>query len=146
MDYFNDPMFLRQIIMDHYEHPRNKRIGSDGHQHQRMDIASCIDDITVYVKLDGGTIIDLCFSGAACTIATASTSIMTELLMGKTIKQAQHIVAEYKKMVHLEAYDAALLQEAVAFKNVGRQANRIGCAVLGWHAFELIVAESEDSQ
>jgi len=140
-----DPMVLRSIIMDHYEYPRNHELSDDpGYQQKHMASESCIDDITVQAKLDGDVISDIRFDGIACTISTASTSIMSELLQGKTKKEAQAIIDAYFAMVDGKAYDEDLLQEAVAFHTVGKQANRIKCATIGWNAIQAILTESEE--
>lgn len=134
MNYFDDPIFLRQIIMDHYENPRNRRTPDnlEDYQSVHMKTDSCIDDITIYVKIVDGIIKDLSFSGVACTISTSSTSIMSELLINKNKEEALDLIEEFDKMMRLEDYDEDTMQEANAFKNVGRQANRISCARLGW--------------
>ncbi|CAM3665348.1 Fe-S cluster assembly sulfur transfer protein SufU [Erysipelothrix urinaevulpis] len=139
MNYFDDPLFLRQIIMDHYENPRNKRTPDkiEEYRMKHMKTDSCIDDITVYVKVKENRIVDLCFIGSACTISTASTSIMTELLKNKTLEEASQIIKEFDKMMRLETFDVNMMQEANAFKNVGRQANRIACARLGWQGVQI---------
>lgn len=143
-DLLNDPMVLRQIIMDHYEYPRNHELTKDtGYVQKHMASDSCIDDIYVQAKLDGDTIRDIRFDGVACTISTASTSIMSELLQGKTKEEAKHIMEQYFAMINGEAYDQDVLQEAVAFHTVGKQANRIKCATIGWNAMKEILAESE---
>lgn len=141
MENFDNPMFMRQVIMDHYEYPRNKRIGEEGYVHEHMNTDSCIDDLLIFVKEDNGIIQDVCFEGEACTIATSSASIMTELLKGKTIEEAQTIIDDFFGMVNLQEYDADMLQEAVVFKNVGKQANRIKCATLAWRGVEKIIKE-----
>ncbi len=134
MNYFNDPLFLRQIIMDHYENPRNKREPEDmdAYVNKHMKTDNCIDDINLFIKINNDVIEDICFTGSACTISTASTSIMTNLLMGKSKREALNIIEEFDQMMRLEDYNEELMQEANAFKNVGRQANRITCARLGW--------------
>lgn len=143
-DLLNDPMVLRQIIMDHYEYPRNHELTKDtGYVQKHMASDSCIDDIYVQAKLDGDTIRDIRFDGVACTISTASTSIMSELLQGKTKEEAKHIMEQYFAMINGEAYDQDVLQEAVVFHTVGKQANRIKCATIGWNAMKEILAESE---
>ena len=71
-----DPMLMRQIIMDHYDYPRNKELTKDnGYMSRHMASDSCIDDITVQTKISDGKIDDIRFDGVACTISTASTSI-----------------------------------------------------------------------
>ena len=103
-----------------------------------------IDDLKVYGKIKEGVIEDVCFDGVACTISTAFTSIMTELMKGKTLKDAQGIIAEYNKMIDLQEFDYEVLEEAIAFVNVGKQANRIGCATIGWQAMSEMILESEE--
>lgn len=143
----NDPMILRQIIMDHYEYPRNHELAKDvEYKEKHMAADSCIDDIRVQSKIVNGIVEDVRFDGIACTISTASTSIMSDLLKGKTIDEAKNIIAAYFSMIDQKAYDEDLLQEAIAFQNVGRQANRIGCATIGWNAIKELIEESEAEQ
>lgn len=145
-DYMNDPNLLREIIMDHYKYPRNKHLmeEEDNVYCAHMAADSCIDDIKVMAKVKNGIIEDVCFDGVACVISTASTSIMTELLKNKTIAEAKQIIATYNQMINLEPFNDELLAEAVAFSQVGKQANRIGCATIGWRAISQIIFESED--
>ena len=86
---------------------------------------------------------DIRFDGVACTISTSSTSIMSELMIGKSVEEARHINEEYRKMIDKKEYDEDLLEEAVAFQNVGNQANRIHCATIGWDAIVDLMNESE---
>lgn len=141
MNYLEDPTFIRQLIMDHYEHPRNKR-QEPNHPSKHVHIDSCIDDITVQCLITDGIIKDVSFVGKACTIATASTSMMTELLVGKSVKVAYEIIEAYNQMIHLKEFNEELVGEAVVFKNVGRQANRVNCATLGWKAMTLLINEN----
>ncbi len=142
---FNDPIFARQVIMDHYENPRNKR-SEENYFSKRMDSDSCIDDITVFVKLKDNVIEDISFDGVGCTISMSSASMMSELIKGKTMDEARALSSEYLKMVKLEEYNEDMLKELVVFKNVGRQANRITCAMLAWQGLNSILNEREDNQ
>ena len=144
----NDPMILREIIMDHYQYPHNHQLSEhDGYRQVHMASESCIDDITVQSLIDDqGTIEDIRFDGVACTISTASTSIMTELLKGRTVEEAKKIMDNYFAMIEEQKYDPEMLQEAVAFQHVGRQANRIKCATIGWKAMKEMMEEWEKQQ
>lgn len=146
-DMYHDPMILRSIIMDHYEYPRNHELTED-HAYVQKHLASdsCIDDIYVQAKIKDGVIDDIRFDGEACTISTASTSIMSELLSGKSIVEANKIINQYFAMINQGAYDEELLQEAVAFHTVGKQANRIKCATIGWNAIKELIEESGESE
>ena len=142
-----DPMLMRQIIMDHYDYPRNKKLtDKDGYMSRHMASDSCIDDITVQTKISNGKIDDVRFDGVACTISTASTSIMSELLKGKTTQEAKEIMDNYFKMIDQKEYDEDVLDEAIAFQNVGKQANRINCATIGLKAMREMIKESEDGK
>ena len=68
---------------------------------------------------------------------------MTDLLIGKTTEEAKEIIAAYNKMIDGEGYDEEVLQEAVAFQNTYKQANRIKCATIGWKAISELIEESE---
>lgn len=141
----DDPMILRSIIMDHYDYPRNHElVDEEGYKKKHMASESCIDDIFVQSKIEDGIIKDIRFDGVACTISTSSTSIMSELLQGKTIEEANNIIKNYYQMIDGKDFDEDLLEEAVAFHNVGRQANRIKCATIGWKAMEELIEESEE--
>ena len=67
-------------------------------------------------------------------------------MKGKTIAEARHINEEYRNMIDGKAYDEDLLEEAVAFQNVGKQANRIHCATIGWDAIVELMKESEGTE
>lgn len=142
MNHFEQPQMMRQIIMDHYEYPRNKRV-IEGAPSARVNIASCIDDITVFARVEDDQLKDVSFEGIGCTISMASASIMSELVLGKSIDEVNALIAAFKAMVHETTIDHALLKEAIVFKNVGKQANRIQCALMGWQALETLVSDHE---
>ena len=117
MPTLDSPEMMRAIIMDHYEYPRNKKLKNlDGALKVHMDSESCIDDIYIEALIKDGVIKDVCFDGIGCTISTASTSIMTELMVDKTVEEAEEIIKNYLNMINMENYDEDLLEEAVVFK------------------------------
>lgn len=143
-DLIKDSMMLRAIIMDHYKFPHHHGLVEDEtYAKKHMSSASCIDDIHVQAKIVDGVIEDICFDGVACTISTASTSIMCDLLVGKTVNEAKEIMNEYNKMIDGQPFDEDLLEEAICFHGVGKQANRIKCATIGWRGLDEILTESE---
>ena len=144
MSTLDSPEMMRAVIMDHYEYPRNKKLKNDTRYIKvHMDSESCIDDIFIEALIENGIIKDVCFDGIGCTISTASTSIMSELMKDKTIDEALIIINNYLKMINMEEYDEDLLEEAVVFKNTGRQANRIKCATIGWNGMQEIIELSK---
>ena len=139
-----DDNMLREIIMDHYQYPRNKeKVEDENYDKIHMDSESCTDDIMVYLLYENGKIKDIKFDGIACTIATSSTSIMTELLIGKTKEEAEEIITNYFNMITEKPYDEDMLEEANAFKYTYRQANRINCATIGWKGIKTLLDKKE---
>ena len=130
----NDPMIKREIIMDHYENPRNKGLVDDPRYIKvNMHSDSCIDDIDIQILVVDNIIKDFRFDGVGCTISTASTSILSELVIDNDIEHAYNIIKNYDNMIKELDYDELLLQEAVVFKDVSKQANRIKCAMIGFN-------------
>lgn len=143
----DNPLMLREIIMDHYQNPHNKKETSDPRYITiHMDSASCIDDIYVQVLLEDGIVKDCLWHGTSCAISTASTSIMTELVKGKSEKEALDILDNFNKMLNGDKYDENKLGEAIAFINTSRQPSRIGCATIGWRGFKKAVEEEENER
>ena len=130
----NDPMIKREIIMDHYENPRNKGLVDDPRYLKvNMNSEYCIDDIDIQILVIDNIIKDFRFDGVGCTIATSSTSILSELVIDKTIEEAYALIKQYDNMIKELEYDEEMLQEAVVFKDVSKQANRIKCATIGYN-------------
>ncbi|MDD8049454.1 MAG: SUF system NifU family Fe-S cluster assembly protein [Thomasclavelia sp.] len=139
-----DENLMRSIIMDHYQNPRNHSLTDDkDYKSVNMDSETCIDNIDVQAKFNDGKIEDVRYDGEACAICTASTSIMTELLKGKSIPEAKKIIENYENMIYERDYDPELLDEAIAFMNTHNQANRIKCATLGWTGMKALIDEEE---
>lgn len=134
---------MREIIMDHYSNPRNFREGDDSYRTVYMDSTSCIDKIYVQAKIESGVLEDVCWHGVGCAIAKSSTSMMSEILKGKTVAEANKIIDHYLAMIHEEPYDPDFLDEAVVFANTYRQAARIKCATIGWNGMRQILKEQE---
>lgn len=143
-----NPMMMREIIMDHYKNPRHKSDCPQPEAYLQKHSASvnCIDDIDLFLKVEEGKIADALWQGTACTISTASTDILCDLLMGKTFEEAEAIIAEYTKMITGEQdYDGELLDEALAFMNTFHQPSRIHCATIGWDAARELLKKERDA-
>lgn len=131
---------MREIIMDHYNNPRNyHEAPDDTYLTAYMDSTSCIDKIYVQAKIENNILVDVCWHGVGCAISKASTSIMSELLKGKTVEEAHEIIDNYLKMIHEEEYNPDLLDEAIVFMNTSKQAARIKCATIGWNGMSEIL-------
>ncbi len=142
-----DANMMREIIMDHYSNPLNKHKPDDETNYVsiRMDSDSCIDDITIYLKIENNQIIDACFDGVACAISTSSTDILCEMIKNKSKKDALYIIEQYKNMIFEKDFDENCLDELVAFVNTHKQAARIKCATIGFTGVETLL-DSKDGE
>ncbi len=132
-DIFKEPSFQRQVILENYKNASNRGlVEDDSYQKIHMDSESCIDDIHVQLKVVNNVIDDVKYDGEACTISTAAASIMSKLLIGKTVEEAKKIVENYNNMIFERPYDEEILEEANVFQTIYMQPNRIKCALLPW--------------
>lgn len=140
-----DPALMRQIIMSHYEKPRNKRTVTDPRYIKiHMNSESCIDDIHVFLLVEDGLVKDCAWDGIGCTISSASTSVMSELLIGKTLEQARYIIKQYELMLDEKPFDDEVIDEAIVFINTSKQPSRIKCALIGWHGAKSLINHEGD--
>ena len=145
----DDPMMMREIITDNYQNPRNvKEIAADDPEFVtiHMDSASCIDDIYVHIHIENGVVTKAYWHGKGCAISTASTSIMTEMITGKTIGEAKAMMAEFNRMMAGDDFDEEMLGEANCFRNVNRQPSRITCANISWRGLQKAFLEEEKKE
>ena len=108
---------------------------------------NCGDEITLELKLNGDIIEDMAFSGHGCAISQASTSIMIDVLKGKTIKEAKEIIKTFIDMIKRETKseeELEKLEEAIAFRNVANMPARVKCALLAWHTIEDMLNEENN--
>lgn len=135
-----DNNLKRSIIIDHYKYPRNKTlVDTSFYKIKHQTSESCIDDITVAIKMENELISDIKFDGVGCAISTSSVSIFTEILKGKNKNEANNIINNYIAMVKGENYNQEILQELLVFDEIYRQANRIKCALIGVNAIKELI-------
>ena len=127
-----DSELKRTIILDNYQDAKNRGIPSNKEEYIKINSnnQSCIDNIDIYVKLDNDKISDIKFEGEACVIAISSTSILSDLLIGKTLEEAKEILINYFNMIEEKEYDKALLGEANVYEDMYKQPSRKTCATL----------------
>lgn len=126
-----DENLKRDIILDNYTNPQNREVvKSDDYIGVNTNNSSCIDNIDLWVKIENDRIEDIKFDGEACAISTASTSIMTKELIGKTIEEARDFIDHFYSMIEERDYDRNMLNEALVFDTIYKQANRKTCATL----------------
>lgn len=135
-----DSNMKRSIILDNYQNPFHKDISDvEGYIKINTNNESCIDNLDIYVKLDGNKISDIKFDGEACVICISSTSIMIQNLIGKTIDEAKEIIFNYLSMIDEKEYNADLLGELNVYSDTYKQPSRKKCATLSTLGIEKII-------
>ena len=132
-DVYND------LIMEHSMNSYNKKKLESCDFCEKGHNPNCGDEIELQVKLDGDKIADMAFTGHGCAISQSSTSIMIDVLKGKTIEEAKKIIETFINMIKREPQseeDLKNLDEAIAFKNIANMPARVKCALLAWHTLE----------
>lgn len=130
-------MLYRSVIKEHSKNPKNKRSLKDATGKFELFNPSCGDLVIIQFKLDEGVITDVSFEGQGCAISIASASMMTEIMCGKTLKEAQELIHAFYELVKgNEEIDTKPLKDAVYLQGVSKFPTRIRCATLSWHALE----------
>jgi nitrogen fixation protein NifU and related proteins len=126
--------FYREILLDHFEHPRNRRELEDADIEEHIDNPLCGDMVTVYAKLHDGAFEEVSFTGRGCSISQASASMLTDQLKGRGREEAKKRREAFLKRMRTEEKEE--LGELAALKGVVQTPNRIRCATLAWDAMK----------
>lgn len=124
-----------QVIMDHYQRPRNRGEIEDADIEEHLLNPLCGDEVTVFAVFDGDRVAGVKFGGRGCAISQASASMMTERLKGKRREEAEKEIEGFKTMMVGEA-EFPEGDDLAALKGVIRYPSRIRCATLAWTAFQ----------
>ncbi len=136
----------QEVILDHGRHPRNLRRPDDANRQARGNNPLCGDKFTVYLRVnDDGVIEDAAFEGEGCAISTASASMMTEMVRGKTVDQAEALFRSFRAMCTAGDGMGALNKLADEFEKlqvlsgVRQFPVRVKCATLAWHTLNAAI-------
>lgn len=134
----------QEVILDHYKRPKNKELKPNPTVQVHHVNTSCGDEITLNLKLTGDLVESVTWTGVGCSISQASTSVMSELLTGKSSSESLDLVDEFQRMLQSKGSDLGnetRLEDGVAFAGVARFPARVKCALLGWMAFKDAVSQ-----
>ncbi|MFP3566535.1 Fe-S cluster assembly sulfur transfer protein SufU [Paraburkholderia sp. SIMBA_030] len=126
----------QEVIFDHYRRPRNHGVLAGANRKAEGYNPLCGDKVTLYLRIEDGIVKDVSFEGSGCAIATASASLMTEALKGKTEAEAQALFGRFREMVTasgLVPVGAPDLGKLAALSGVREFPARVKCATLAWH-------------
>lgn len=127
----------KEIILDHYKSPRNKRELPGAAFTCSANNPLCGDEITVFANVEDDKVTELTFQGAGCSISQSSASMMTEAVQGQTVDEAKELAGSFRSMMAGELDpDEATFGDLVALKGVVKYPIRIKCAVLAWDVLQ----------
>jgi len=127
------------LIMEHSTSKHNRRKLEHADLYEKGHNPSCGDEITLEIKINDDIIEDLAFTGQGCAISQASTSMMIDLIKGKSKEEALKLVETFIGMIKREITDEEELEEledAIVLKNISNMPARVKCAVLAWHTLK----------
>jgi nitrogen fixation NifU-like protein len=125
----------QEVILDHSRRPRNFRVLEGADRRAEGYNPLCGDRVTVYVRMEKGRVGEIGFQGSGCAISTASASMMTEALRGKSAEEAEALFRRFHEMLTGTSGSAAEdLGKLQAFSGVREFPIRVKCATLAWHA------------
>jgi len=152
----------QEVILDHYRNPHHKGLRDpyDAEVHHVNPL--CGDEVTLRVALkdaNGGAVVeDVSYDSLGCSISQASASVMTDLVIGKTVDEAMKLSQAFLELMRSKgaadpdeaAGDENVLEDAVAFAGVAKYPARIKCALLSWMAWKdataRAIAEADGGQ
>lgn len=136
----------RETIIEHSQHPRNKRALEGATAHARGYNPFCGDDVTVYVRLaagEPGRLEEATFTGRSCSICEASASMLTQAVSNRPVSEVQALSGAVRAYLTSRDADAPEeLGELEALGGVRKFPTRVKCATLGWNALEQALAEA----
>jgi len=139
----------QEVILDHNKTPRNFRVMEHPTRSVEGYNPLCGDHYTVFVRVEGDVIKDVSFQGAGCAISKASASVMSSVLKGKTITEAESLFEDFHKLVtgglNGEA-DLERLGKLAAFSGVSEFPARVKCASLPWHTLHAALASPTETK
>ncbi|TDE38600.1 Fe-S cluster assembly sulfur transfer protein SufU [Actinomadura sp. 6K520] len=134
----------QEVILDHYRNPHHKGLREPFEGEAHHVNPTCGDEVTLRVHLSGGgqdaAVADVSYDAMGCSISQASASVMADLLIGKSVKEAMAVGEEFLALMQSRGQDADfdedVLEDAIAFAGVSKYPARIKCALLAWMAWK----------
>lgn len=135
----------QEIILDHYREKHHAGLRDPFEAEVTHVNPSCSDEIMLRVHLDGDVVTDVSYDAVGCSISQASTSVMTDLVIGKSVADGLELFDDFQEMMHSQGEmepDEDVLEDGIAFVGVAKFPARVKCAMLGWSAWKDAVAQA----
>jgi nitrogen fixation protein NifU and related proteins len=135
----------QEIILDHYKHPHHRGLREPFEAEVHHVNPTCGDEVTLRVHLSEGVVQDVSYDALGCSISQAAASVMTDLVIGKTVDEAMQIHGEFLALMQGKGTvepDEDVLEDGIAFAGVAKFPARVKCALLSWMAWKDATAQS----
>jgi nitrogen fixation protein NifU and related proteins len=137
----------QEVIVDHSKRPRNFGALDGATNDAEGYNPLCGDKVKIFLRLENDRVSDIRFQGSGCAISTASASILTETLKGKTRAEAEGLFSRFHKLVtegELREEDQDELGKLAVFSGVSKYPARVKCAILAWHTLKAALASTHE--
>ena len=140
----------QEVILDHSKNPRNFRVPEGGSRQAKGYNPLCGDRVTLFVDVEDGVVRNIGFQGAGCAISTASASMMTEAMKGKTEAEVEKLFTAFHDLVTgkselADEESLGQLGKLAVFAGVRDYPVRVKCATLAWHTLKAALAQQEEA-
>ncbi|HET6937019.1 MAG TPA: SUF system NifU family Fe-S cluster assembly protein, partial [Nocardioides sp.] len=135
----------QEIILDHYKNPHHKGLREPFEAEVHHVNPTCGDEVTLRVHLSDGVVQDVSYDAVGCSISQAAASVMTDLVIGKSVDEAMDIHGEFLALMQGKGAvtpDEEVLEDGIAFAGVAKFPSRVKCALLSWMAWKDATAQS----
>ena len=139
----------QEIILDHYRNPHHQGLREPYEAEVHHVNPTCGDEVTLRVHLDGGVVEDVSYDAIGCSISQAAASVLTDLVIGKSIAEAMDVHRTFQELMQGKGQvepDEEVLEDGIAFAGVARFPARIKCALLSWMAWKDATAQAMEEQ
>jgi nitrogen fixation protein NifU and related proteins len=135
----------QEIILDHYKHPHHAGLREPFEAQVHHVNPTCGDEVTLRVHVTDGRIEDVSYDAVGCSISQAATSVMTDLVIGRTVDDAMAVYGEFLALMQGKGTvepDEDVLEDGIAFAGVAKFPARVKCALLSWMAWKDATTQS----
>ena len=139
-----DDDLYQEIIIDHSKRPRNCHSMADANRHAEGYNPLCGDELKLYIKIENDIVKDVSWVGTGCAISTASASLMTESLKGKSRQDALKLLEQFHELLTTDTPVTKELGKLVVFCGVRDYPARVKCATLAWHTLKSALTNSDE--
>ena len=136
----------QEIILDHYKHPHRRGLRDPFDAESYQLNPTCGDEVTLRVLVRDDTVADVSYEGQGCSISQASVSVLSDLVVGRTVGEALKTMDAFVELMQGRGQvepDEDVLEDGVAFAGVAKYPARVKCALLGWMAFKDALVKTE---